>query len=334
MMDRFINIPIDATGLIQDQQIAQAVGDAMNQPYRFTDVFIYSHGWWTNANDAMGQYSKSLIEFGKADALLPAGVVTKPPLRSFGIGIHWPSTLSEDAKALPQLFQPLSFYQMEKRGDTVGYNALYALMQLLYQARFTIAPPDPFRLTLLGHSFGCRVICRALHRLYDELNSPDSRPEYRDFVLGLPINLVLLQAAFENVDLEDNQRYANLQHYPNLRILTTHSDEDLALKNLFPIVEKINLLSQEPGSRQALGFAGPSEASERAYQPAWISIDKNYLATAGGALPPLPAGSKMLVVNLTTLHENDDYQVDNLSGHHSDVFRPEIYRLIAQFAFN
>jgi hypothetical protein len=333
-MDRFINIPIDATGVIGDQQVVEAVRDAMNQPYQFTDVFIYSHGWWTNANDSMAEYSKAIIEFGKADATLPDGAVTKPPLRSLGIGVHWPSTLSEDAESLPQLFQPFSFYQMEKRGDTIGYNATYALMQLLYQARFTIAPPNPFRLTLLGHSFGCRVICRGLHRLYDELNSPDSTAEYRDFVSGLPFNVVLLQAAFESVDLEDNQRYANLQHYPNLKILSTHSDEDLALKTLFPLAEKINILSPEPGNRQALGFAGPTEASELAYQPAWISIGKGYNPAAGGASSLLPPGSRMLVVDLSQLHETDGYPADKLSGHHSDIFQPEIYRLISQFAFN
>src|SRR5262249_54794872 len=112
-MDRFISIPVDATGLIPDQQVVSAVRDAMNEPYAFTDIFIYAHGWWTNANASMSEYSKALIEFGKTAYYLPQGSITQPPARSFGIGIHWPSTLSEDAQSLPQLFQPFTFYQME-----------------------------------------------------------------------------------------------------------------------------------------------------------------------------------------------------------------------------
>jgi hypothetical protein len=333
-MDRFISIPIDATGLIGDQQIVNAVRDAMIEPYTFTDVFIYSHGWWTNANDSMGEYSKAIIEFGKTTYYLADGTITNPPARSFGIGVHWPSTLSEDAQSLPQLFQPFSFYQMEKRGDTVGYNALYALTQLMYQTRFTTNPPTPFRLTLLGHSFGCRVVCRGIHRLYDEINKPGVDQRLRDFILGLKINLVLLQAAFEGVDLDDNQRYANLKLFPQLRILTTHSDQDVALRRWFPIAETINILSSEPGNRQALGFAGPTAASAQVYKPTSISINSGYVPPLASQGPLLPSPSRMLVADLTPLHQSDDYAGDLLSGHHSDIFQPEIYRLIAQFAFN
>jgi hypothetical protein len=333
-VDRFISIPIDATGLIPDQQIVNAVRDAMIEPYAFTDIFIYSHGWWTNGNASMAEYSKALIEFGKTVYYLPPGSLAQPPLRSFGIGVHWPSTLSEDAQSLPQLFQPLSFYQMEKRGDTVGYNALYALTQLMYQARFATTPPSPFRLTLLGHSFGCRVVCRGLHRLFDEISKPGTPPGFKNFVLGLRINLILLQAAFEGVDLDDNQRYANLKLYPQLRILATHSDEDIALRTWFPIAEAVNILSSEPGNRQALGFAGPTAATAQVFQPKSISIASGYAPQAGAQQTLLSPSNRMLVADLTPLHQSDDYARDALSGHHSDIFQPEIYRLIAQFAFN
>ncbi|PWT98877.1 MAG: hypothetical protein C5B53_06140 [Candidatus Melainabacteria bacterium] len=332
-MDRFISIPVDATGLIPDQQVVSAVRDAMNEPYEFTDIFIYAHGWWTNANASMSEYSKALIEFGKTVHYLPQGSITQPPARSFGVGVHWPSTLSEDAQSLPQLFQPFTFYQMEKRGDTVGYNAMYALTQLMYQARFTVAPPRPFRLTLLGHSFGCRVICRGIHRLYDEISKPGTSPDFKNFVLELKINVVLLQAAFEGVDLDDNQRYANLKLFPQLRMLVTHSDEDVALRKWFPIAETINILSSEPGNRQALGYAGPTAATAQAYQPKSISIDSGYAPQASQTALLSPP-NRMLVADLTPLHQTDDYAGDVLSGHHSDVFQPEIYRLIAQFAFN
>ncbi len=45
--------------------------------------------------------------------------------------------------------------------------------------------------------------------------------------------------------------------------------------------------------------------------------------------------SRLVVADLTPLHTHDQYKVDPISGlasgHHSDIFQPEIYRLISQF---
>ncbi len=50
------------------------------------------------------------LEFTKT-FLLTQGV-RKPPEHSLGIGIHWPSTLSEDDKSVREAFEPISYHQM------------------------------------------------------------------------------------------------------------------------------------------------------------------------------------------------------------------------------
>jgi hypothetical protein len=47
------------------------------------------------------------------------------------------------------------------------------------------------------------------------------------------------------------------------------------------------------------------------------------------------AGSRLVVADLTGIHRdpNNPYKADAFSGHHSDIFRPEIYDLIAGFVF-
>ena len=47
------------------------------------------------------------------------------------------------------------------------------------------------------------------------------------------------------------------------------------------------------------------------------------------------AGSRLVVADLTGIHRdpNNPYKADVFSGHHSDIFRSEVYDLIAGFVF-
>jgi hypothetical protein len=85
------------------------------------------------------------------------------------------------------LQEALSFYTMEARADAIGKNAVYVLLQFLLANRTAASPP--LGIHLLGHSFGCKVVCRALARLADE---GGAQPP------GVTLDVVLLQAAFDN----------------------------------------------------------------------------------------------------------------------------------------
>jgi hypothetical protein len=329
-MDHFINIPVDHTGLIPDPRLADIVAEAMDAPLDFTDVFVYCHGWWTTATDSMADYSRFSVEFLRTLMALSPLVIPSSPKSSFGVGVHWPSTLSEDNHEIVNLFEPLTFYRMEKRSDEVGSQAVFALLKLMYQVRERSPKQTKLRLNLLGHSFGCRVVCSALQKLFTEITKPGTPDSFRAFVMGTRINVILLQPAFENMDLERGQSYGDLLKLPLLRMIVTRSDLDYALKNLFPLAEHINILSAKPGTRQAMGWSGPSVATINEWNAYYLALMPGYTPVQSSVLP---GPGRMLVADLTQVHRASEFVASALKGHHSDIFLPEVYKVIAKFAF-
>src|SRR5271156_4368480 len=129
-MDHFVMFPMNENGVFwQPSLVGSTLQDAMSDPpFPFSDVFIYSHGWWTVGNQAMVQYSQYSIEFTK-NLLSIAPPLAHPPGNSFGVGIHWPSTLSEDMNnPIQQASQITTYYQMGSRAQQVGSTGLYAAL--------------------------------------------------------------------------------------------------------------------------------------------------------------------------------------------------------------
>ncbi len=138
-MDHFVTIPVDEHGWIHDTRtgtndISAALVSAMDDGKRFTDIFIYSHGWWTTADASMLQYGK--FSLGYTQALIKIdNDLQYPPKSSFGLGLHWPSILSENTDSVTDKFQILSYYEMERRADLVGKNGLYSILKLILQEK-------------------------------------------------------------------------------------------------------------------------------------------------------------------------------------------------------
>ena len=59
--DHYVMVPMTAQGAYTDPNIGPSLTTAMSSPFAFTDVFLYSHGWWTTAEDAMNDYSRFSI---------------------------------------------------------------------------------------------------------------------------------------------------------------------------------------------------------------------------------------------------------------------------------
>ena len=51
----------------------------MSSPFAFTDIFLYSHGWWTSAEGAMNDYSRFSI--GLAGVMLSTVAPTQVSAR-------------------------------------------------------------------------------------------------------------------------------------------------------------------------------------------------------------------------------------------------------------
>jgi hypothetical protein len=64
MLHHFI-VPTNENGMSLDQYIAEDMKTAMGQPFQFQHVFLYSHGWWTNAIRSMEGYNRFTIEFSR-----------------------------------------------------------------------------------------------------------------------------------------------------------------------------------------------------------------------------------------------------------------------------
>jgi hypothetical protein len=63
-MAHYITVPINANGVIDpDAQIQEIIGKTMSPGFGTTDVFIYSHGWWTTADAALKQYNIATTNF-------------------------------------------------------------------------------------------------------------------------------------------------------------------------------------------------------------------------------------------------------------------------------
>ena len=58
-MDHFVVFPVNECGIfLNPQLVSKAMEDAMSPSFTFTDLFIYSRGWWTTGNDAMAEYGR------------------------------------------------------------------------------------------------------------------------------------------------------------------------------------------------------------------------------------------------------------------------------------
>jgi hypothetical protein len=313
MSHHFI-VPTNENGLSLDPNIGNDIGLAMKAPLGFTHVSLYSHGWWTDAVGAMQGYNRFTIEFS-AEFRATTALAGLPTLN---MGVHWPSTLTEDQFSLLNYAQALSFFTMEKRADAVGENCGHALLKFILNAR----PPGLGRLHvhLVGHSFGCKVVCKALQKLVDD-SATAPIPN------GVTFDVALIQAAFDNDLLAADKDYSGVAMIPGLRVLVTRSDGDRALSTLYLTAHRLAHLF---GNVQpALGSSGPaSGTADRFEGSAALTVGPGFAPDAAG----LPA-SRLIVADLSPLHAAHPENNDPHSGHHSDIFHREIYKLLAAFFF-
>jgi hypothetical protein len=316
-MAHYITVPINANGVIDpDEQIEDIITKTMSIPFGTTDVFVYSHGWWTTADAALKQYNVATTDFIEILRTRTNVHQGANPFVPFLIGIHWPSMLDDDPVNPLNHIQLLTYYTMEKRADDVGDEGLYAILQLILKAR---PSQTSLRLNLFGHSFGCKVICSALQRLAGD------QPTITD----VSFSVVLLQAAFRTEALDDPKLYGTVIPYFKPALLISKSAEDYALTRAFPAAA-FNLVS--PGARTALGATGPSPNTASQYTSA-PNISVDFGSSFYGRFPS-QSGPRLVVADLTPLHSNPNNKFDGgWGGHHNDVYRSEIYDLMAWFLF-
>ena len=243
---------------------------------------------------------------------------------------YWPSMLSADPSGFFNDFEAASFYTMEKRADAVGEHAGYFLLKAI-AAAVKSKTSTLVRLHLVGHSFGCKVLANALQSMTpDKIDKSDLAA-----LNSVTVNLVLLQAAFDEDHLEKGDQYGDIAgKFPNLRILATTSQEDKALHEWYPKAQAakiITLFSQ----RNALGAVGPTAKAAKPFGGRKdIAVDANFQVKTVTSLK-----DRFIVADITALHRDAVLLAsvgatpDKFSGHHSTIFLNPLYSLMAGFLF-
>jgi hypothetical protein len=171
---------------------------------------------------------------------------------------------------------------------------------------------------MIGHSFGCRVVCSALQALTQDPATLGAAK-----TMNAVFNVVLLQAAADTDSLATGRAYGNvLTSIPNLRLLATVSGNDQALGKWYPAAQKLAHLFSDPVN--AMGSAGPTGD---------LATKVDQRLQVGPQSVPAFTG-KLGVADLTPLHQsrvNVPGASQKFGGQHSDINLPEIYELIARF---
>lgn len=330
-MSNYLTIPINENGIVVDANIDDLIKAAMSKSFNFSDVYIYSHGWSLDATRMMDWYNRFSIEFNKRilDGTNGQSPFSEPPApHTLGVGIHWPSMISEDVNNLLDYLQQLTFYTMEKRADSVGTHGVYSVLRLILQSPNLQHLPK-VRINLIGHSFGCKVVSSALEQIYQ-----DVRATVFPMPSNVSINVVLLQAAFGANELDAPGCYADVDRL-NLRLLVSHSDLDKACGKWFDDAHlNVNFFHSQDPNRRALGAVGPTQSTQAAMGAAdFVQVTSGFDAQA-----MKPMAKRLIVANLTPVHTAHELvegsSNDKWSGHHSDIFLPEIYNLISGFFYN
>jgi Alpha/beta hydrolase of unknown function (DUF900) len=329
-MSHYITVPINENGVIFDPVMNGVVADAMAPtPFGFEDVYLYSHGWSTDADRALDLYNQFSIELSKQIMLamaVPAHPLVNPPRNSLGIGIHWPSEITEDPSSPLTNLQLFTFYTMEHRADAIGKNAVYSMLRLLLSQR--PGQTLPLRLFLLGHSFGCKVVCSALNDLQiDIANGTIAKPA------NLSFRVVLLEPATDQDNLEPTDIYGSICSIANLRMLITTSALDEALNKWYLLASGVANFFHGNRPIPALGAAGPTADTIAAFGGATaVTVPLGFTA----ALAAAPT-SRLVIADLSPAHQarvtSGDYKTGGISGSHSDINFTEIYELVMGFIF-
>lgn len=326
-MSHFLTFVTDGNGVVIDPYMAGELQSAMSSAFAFAHVSIYSHGWWTDATDASESYNRfSLGLVTQVQIAAAAKRITGVPPAFLAVGLHWPSKASDDRGlgGVPNLLQPLTFYAMEKRADDVGETGVYAMLRAIVNQRQ--APgATPLTINVLGHSFGCKVVCAALTQLGKTCGVPA-----QTILKNVRFNVVLLQAAFDSDDFEPAELYGSMvPSIPNLRLLVTTSQLDDALGKAYPFAHKLEFFSGHV-TQDAMGYKGPTQNTcsnvFKTCQQVTVNPKDDFTELQAFAAP-------LVVADLTPLHKAQTQYDGGASGHHSDIYLDEIYQLVARFLF-
>ena len=136
--------------------------ERLNDSPPVTDLVFFIHGWNKNPTSAEGDYQNFLC---RLHASLRRVIGAQK--RAGGllvVGVFWPSTITNESRE-PTILMPVSYYPIRNRAAVIAENGLAPLLASLPIHQAQERNGLPVRLQLIGHSFGARMLVRALERL-------------------------------------------------------------------------------------------------------------------------------------------------------------------------
>lgn len=283
-------------------------------PVRHLVIFV--HGWNKNASSAELDYQNFLCRLhGRLRNFIEEDKENKGLVV---LGIFWPSTITNRSEE-PFLLKPISYYPIRDRADMVaeeGFAKLMADLGVLMERQKLDAP---VRLSLIGHSFGGRMMIKSLQKLNHE-------GKLEDFLTAAQsVNIALINAAISPTDFEwisdkvavARAKKARAQHdaVPASYLFNIHSLNDSANRVLFPLA---SLFNDDP-SMCAAGACGVP-----CYPTMWVD-------TSGKLqLDPPPESGKREV----------DYRINawnvdatRIVFDHSDIYKGRVAALLADLLY-
>lgn len=338
MADFQIHMDEDGHVSVHDRDLLTAIQQRIREKPSPVDVFIFVHGWWVPQENARFDYARFETGFNAVLDSIPPDPNLRRPTSPMTIGVLWHATeemrpgLAQDALlaiAYP-IFKPIA--------EATGKQGVSELLQAVWQCG---AEDRHLHIHVLGHSMGCRVVAQAVCSAMDA-SVPHARYQpavplssYYPYLERLSV--VLFQGAIDANALELNrQKFGLVGSTPPwpIQVLVTRSTEDGTLKGYPP---DNNLPTDHGTTGDAIGRLGPTAAtfnppSAFSLQGAKVElpVDSNFTHQT-----VLARGEAFIVGDLSPLHQAGECGPDRdlLGGHHSDIYCPPVYRLLAGFLF-
>lgn len=127
------------------------------------EIVVFVHGWNKNPSSAELDYQNFLCRL--LDRMAEFRADPERHGRILVVGLFWPSTITNRTRE-PTLLKPISYYKIRERADIVAEQGVSNLLASLTESlnRNSLA----VRVSLVGHSFGGRMVMRSLEKLHEK----------------------------------------------------------------------------------------------------------------------------------------------------------------------
>ena len=321
-----------------------------------SDVYVFVHGWNKTAAVAESEYQDFICRFyTRSDDIKKQKRIddgTKQPF--IIVGIFWPSTLFPDIRD-PIFLKPISYFPIRNRADELTTNGFQDFLGLFEEVLGINVQDRHFRLHLIGHSFGGRIIANGLLKF---LNDRPRRSrafldafEKLDLILLLPAmsrNALYKKTPF--IDFRDDeaklrQDYSYLNPILNSQevrstiaefLLRTNESEELPVFQI-PFENLSELLGRFHGHLHIVVIHSSNDSANGYLFPIASLFTSDQASCGLGACgspkdPTFEADDSGKIINPASLKEPGIVNVDasSIIFSHTDIFKGRVMHLLWQ----